>query len=613
MRCGRIAASLRSIVHLDSVRAYIDALVHPSARTDGLTLARHRAFISVRLLGGLVVLSAIPVYLALRGVPTPLEAVIFAWLVSPLLVVAYLSRTGNFERAHIMSTASLAGLIAVISAATGGVSSFAAPWLAVLPIEAALSASRRAVLSAVAMAVAILAALWAFGAAGLLPPASISPYAHSLGALSAAFYTGAVALGVSAFVRLGERIKDVGEARYRMLAQNMTDLITRHARNGAVTFVSHAAERVVGVQPSDLVGDRLFERVHVADRPAFLTALAEAARGRDSEVQYRLRHGPMSAGDDRPAGPVFVWVEMRCRALEGAGHQIGEVVAVTRDISRSKRDSTDLESARTEAERANETKSRFLATVSHELRTPLNAIIGFSEMLENETAMRLDAERRADYARVIRESGQHLLAVVNGILDVSSIEAGQFKLKREPLAVAREVEACYEMMVLRAEQAGVRLDIAVDPNLPEVVADRIALRQILINLISNAVKFTPKGGSVDVAVRASGSDMLILVSDTGIGIAEKDLSQVGDPFFQAASSYDRTHEGTGLGLSVVKGLVELHGGTFGIASRVGQGTRVSIRLPREPKETAPQKEISVVERFEPRPAINETEKVKRSA
>jgi cell cycle sensor histidine kinase DivJ len=604
---------LRTIVHLDSVRAYIDALVHPSARTDGLTLARHRAFISVRLLGGLVVLSAIPVYLALRGVPTPLEAVIFAWLVSPLLVVAYLSRTGNFERAHIMSSASLAGLIAVIAAATGGASSFATPWLAVLPIEAALSASRRAVLSAVALAVTILLALLALGAAGLLPPATVSPLAHMLGVLSAAFYTGAVAVGVSSFVRIGERIKDVGEARYRMLAQNMTDLITRHARNGAVTFVSHAAERVVGVQPTNLTGDGLFERVHVADRPAFLTALSEAACGRDSEVQYRLRHGPMNSGDDRPAGPVFVWVETRCRALEGAGHQTGEVVAVTRDISRSKRDATDLESARSEAERANETKSRFLTTVSHELRTPLNAIIGFSEMLENETAMRLDAERRADYARVIRESGQHLLAVVNGILDVSRIEAGQFRLKPEPLAVAPEVEACYEMMVLRAEQAGVRLDVAVDPNLPTVVADRIALRQILINLISNAVKFTPKGGSVDVDVRASGTDMLILVSDTGIGIAEKDLSQVGDPFFQAASSYDRTHEGTGLGLSVVKGLVELHGGTFGIVSRIGEGTRVSIRLPREARQVATQDEVSVVERLEPRSATAETEKVKRSA
>src|SRR5690606_21530265 len=283
-----------------SVRAYIDALVHPSARTDALTLARHRSFIAVRLLGGLIVLSTIPVYLVLRGAPTPLEAFILVSPVASPLVVAYLSRTGDFERAHLMSSAALAVFIAVVAGATGGAAAFAAPWLIILPLESAMSASRRAILAAIGLAIAILAGLWALGMAGLLPAAPhASPSAYMLGVLSAALYTGTVALGVGAFVRHGERIKDVGEARYRVLAQNMTDLITRHARNGSVTFVSHAAERLAGVQPASLVGDGLFERVHVADRPAFLTALAEAAQGRDSEVEYRLRHGPMGA--DRQA------------------------------------------------------------------------------------------------------------------------------------------------------------------------------------------------------------------------------------------------------------------------------------------------------------------------
>jgi cell cycle sensor histidine kinase DivJ len=250
--------------------------------------------------------------------------------------------------------------------------------------------------------------------------------------------------------------------------------------------------------------------------------------------------------------------------------------------------------------------------VSHELRTPLNAIIGFSEMLSNESALKLDAERRADYARVICESGQHLLAVVNGILDVSRIEAGHFRIKPEAVVVAPVVESCYEMMLLRAEQSGIRFDLDIAPDLPAIAADKIALRQILINLISNAVKFTRQGGSVDLTVRMSGADLLIVVADTGIGIAEDDLAQVGDPFFQAASSYDRTYEGTGLGLSVVKGLVELHGGKFDIASRLGEGTRVSVRLPREAQKSVPAP-ASVVERLEPRAAANEKEKVKRSA
>jgi cell cycle sensor histidine kinase DivJ len=608
---------LRKAEHLESVSAYIDALVHPSARTDALAASRHRSFIAVRLLGGLIVLSAIPVYLAIRGAPTPLEAMIFAWLVAPLLVVAYLSRTGAFERAHLLSAGTLAGLIALIAAATGGIGSFAAPWLAVLPIEAALSASRRVVFATIALAAATIVGLWGLGAADLLPPppANIeSSLAYLFGTLSAALYAGAVSIGVGAFGRSGYRVKRADDARYRMLTQNMTDMITRHARNGAVMFVSPAAERLAGVPTASLLNHGLFEHVHVADRPGFLTALADAAHGRDVSFEYRLRHGPLAGHEERAGAPAFVWVEMRCRMVDGAGtnQEAGEVVAVTRDISRSKQDATELESARTEAERASEAKSRFLATVSHELRTPLNAIIGFSDMLSNEAALRLDAERRADYARVICESGQHLLAVVNGILDVSRIEAGHFRLKPEAVAVAPVVEVCYEMMLLRAEQSGIGFDLDIAPDLPPVVADKIALRQILINLMSNAVKFTPRGGSVSVTVRMSGADLLILVADTGIGIAEDDLTQVGEPFFQAASSYDRPYEGTGLGLSVVKGLIELHGGKIDIASRIGEGTRVSVRIPREAKEPGPV-EPSVVERLAPRAPSNEKKKVKRSA
>jgi cell cycle sensor histidine kinase DivJ len=606
VRRGRAAVGLRSIVHLDSVRAYVDALVHPSARGDALTAARHRAFIAVRLLGGAIALAAIPLYLAWRSTLTPFEGLVFACFLLPLLVVSYLSRTGEFERAHLFSAATLTGIVAMIAAATGGVTSFALCWLAVVPMEAALSASRRVVLATLAMTSAAIVMLGALGMAGMLPAAAISSLAHALGGLSAAFYAGAVALGVSAFARTGEHATRAGDARYRMLAHNMTDLITRHARNGAVTFVSPAAERMIGVPAAALAGHGMFERVHVADRPGFLTALTDAARGIEAAIEYRLLHGPAAARRQ----PEFIWVETRCRQL-GGSH--GEVVAVTRDISRNKRDADEVAAARSEAERASEAKSRFLATVSHELRTPLNAIIGFSEMLAHETAHRLDPERRMDYARLIRDSGQHLLAVVNGILDVSRIEAGRFALKPEAFAIAPLAEACYEMMLLRAEQAGVRLDLKIAPALPEIVADKLALRQILINLLSNAVKFTPRGGSVTVSVRMSGNDCLLSVADTGIGIAEADLAQVGDPFFQASASYDRPYEGTGLGLSVVKGLVELHGGRFEIASRLGEGTCVTARIPRVCRAPVAASAEPAIEQLASRRQVQEIEKVKRSA
>jgi cell cycle sensor histidine kinase DivJ len=609
--CDRAAVLLRSFIEFDPVRSYIDALVHPSVRGDALASARHRTFIGVRLLAGLIVFAAIPVYLATAGAPGLLEAALFAGLISPLVIVWYLSRTGNLERAHLISTALLGALIALIAGASGGVASFAAPWLAVLPLEAALSASRRVILASIAVALAITFGLWGTAALEWMPQPSMpaSPSTHFLALLSAALYVGAIALGMGAFTRSGERVKRAGEARYHLLARHMSDVITRHGRNGVVTFISPAAERLVGAPAAALMGHNLFERVHVADRPNFLAALIEASRGHTTSVEYRLRHGPLN-GMGKEAREAFIWVESRCHALDGAPES-GEVVAVTRDVSRRKLDAEALEAARREAERANDAKSRFLATVSHELRTPLNAIIGFSEMLTNDTPSGLDAERRADYARVIRDSGQHLLAVVNGILDVSRIEAGHFELNPEAFAVGPLVESCYEMMLLRAEQAGLRFDVELARDLPEAVADQLALRQVLINLLANAIKFTPRGGSVSLAVKTAGSELLLSVSDTGIGIAESDLAQVGEPFFQARSSYDRPYEGTGLGLSVVKGLVEMHGGKLEITSRVGEGTRALVRLPRvcNAASAAPK----TMARSAPRAAELEFEKVKRRA
>jgi cell cycle sensor histidine kinase DivJ len=606
---------LRSFVQLDPVKAYVEALVHPSARSDALTSARHRSFIAVRVLGCLTVLAALPVWFALRGAPSPLEALVFAWIVLPLAVVWYLSRSGDLERAHLLSACLLGGLIAILAAGTGGVASFAAPWLAVLPFEGALSASRRVILATIAFAVALMLCLWALGAGGVLPQPSRfdASSAYLFGALSAALYAGAVALGVGALATSGERVKLIGEARYHLLAQNMTDMITRHSKNGAATFVSPAAERIVGVPAATLLGHGLYEHVHVADRPGFLTALIEATRGHAVSVEYRLHQGPL-AGADRRA-PTFVWVETRCRPLQSGRSlsqgEAGEVVAVTRDISRNKLDAEALESARAEAERANEAKSRFLATVSHELRTPLNAIIGFSDVLTSDTAVGLDAARRSDYARVIHDSGQHLLAVVNGILDVSRIEAGAFELKPEPLAIGPLAESCYEMMVLRAEQSGVRFDLELAPDMPEIVADKLALRQVLINLISNAIKFTPRGGAVALSVGIAGEEFFLSVADTGIGIAESDLAHVGRPFFQAQSSYDRPYEGTGLGLSVVKGLIQLHGGRLEIRSRLGKGTRVLVRLPRTCAPAAPKPATGADAAA--RVVSPEFEKVKRSA
>jgi cell cycle sensor histidine kinase DivJ len=217
--------------------------------------------------------------------------------------------------------------------------------------------------------------------------------------------------------------------------------------------------------------------------------------------------------------------------------------------------------------------------MSHELRTPLNAIIGFSDMLMNEQKLRLDVARRLEYAHLINDSGTHLLSVVNGILDMSKMEAGDFEISPEPFAPAPVVSGCCDLLTLKAREQGLDLVVRLPEDLPEIVADKRAFKQILINLLSNAVKFTDRGGQVTVAARAELGGLVITVEDTGVGISTDDLPRVGRPFFQVRGAYNRRHDGTGLGLSIVRGLVTLHGGEVDIASRLGEGTRVRVRLP----------------------------------
>jgi len=384
---------------------------------------------------------------------------------------------------------------------------------------------------------------------------------------------------------------------YRLLAHNMTDVITRHGRNGAVLFVSPVAETLFATKAAELLGHGLFDRVHVADRPAYLTALDAAATGASRSVEFRVRRGGVGLEQ-----PQFVWIEMRCRPLQQAASESGkirEVVAVMRDTTERKAQEQALESARAQAEHANVAKSAFLATMSHELRTPLNAIIGFSEMLTKEDSLLIGPERRHEYAKLINESGHHLLSVVNGILDMSKIETGNFEITPEPFAPEHVIADACDMLKLKAREADIALDVSIPEKLPQIVADKRALSQIMLNLLSNAIKFTPCGGRVTVTAQAHGDAMSVRVEDTGVGIGADDLPQIGNPFFQARSSYDRRHDGTGLGLSIVKGLLALHGGRVEIESRLGEGTRVTFHLPLICDGTC-RGEAAVVERLVPR-------------
>jgi cell cycle sensor histidine kinase DivJ len=575
------------------VKAYFETLVHPSAQKDALTAARHRAFIAPRLLGSIIALASFPIFLFARGAPSVVELMVFSWLVVPILTAYFLSRTGRYESAHVLSSLALIGLVTAVAASSGGIASFAAIWLVVVPLEASLSASRRVVATASTLALAAAGFLVLLGVEHLLPAADPSDHAAlaAFGIVSAALYATGLALGAEALARTSFWLLYAEEDRYRLLARNMTDVITRHGRDGAVLFVSPAAEPLFGCRTLDLHDHGLFDRVHVVDRPAYLTALGDAAALAESRsVEFRVRRDAVDAAGH--AITQFVWIEMRCRPLDHAASDGGgagrcEVVAVLRDVTKRKSQEQALEDARAEAERANAAKSRFLATMSHELRTPLNAIIGFSDMLKNESALMLDFERRNEYAGLINDSGHHLLSVVNGILDMSKIETGNFEITPEPFAPAKLIGGCCDMLALRAREAGLRLEKFVADDLPEMIADKRALSQILLNLLSNAIRFTDRGGVVTISARAEAGNITFVVEDNGVGISDDDLARVGEPYFQARASYGRRHGGTGLGLSIVKGLVRLHGGDISIRSRVGEGTRITVCLPLDCERAQP--------------------------
>ncbi|MGQ4272446.1 sensor histidine kinase [Terrihabitans sp. B22-R8] len=564
--------------------------MHTSALSDARLFARHRTFIASHLAASMMGFAIIPLFLILSGGHlSALAAIFLTWLVVPLLVAMHLSRTGRLQEALAISIGSLCLPILAIAALSGGVQSSAMIVLPFVIFETAsrleIEGARRAGFSA---AIAVMTLL----AAGLLGVLPVPAGGHSDPVWL--LFSGAaslIAIGYACFLakRLGHAHApsepNVAD-RYDFVVSNSQNLVTVHHRDGSVISASAAATEFLGVEKSALLARGLFDRVHVSDRPAFLTAISDVAvTGEDRMLDLRLQR----AVSGLPSHPQFVLVQMRCRRC----NQSGEVVVVARDISAKDAAALPSDEASKQAEAV---KNALLANVSHELRTPLNAIIGFSELLTEKHANGVDPKRREEYAELIHDSGLHLLSVVNGILDMSRIESGNFTIIREPLSIKEVIDGCVQLFELKAATAGVTVVSEAGRGLPAIVADKRACKQILINLLSNAIKFTPPGGRVRIEAREMGGQMRVEVSDTGIGVSAEDLPRLGTSFFQACSSYERPFEGTGIGLSVVKGLVALHGGRFDVQSRVGAGTRIIIDLPLNAAEPqgAVEAEIEVV-------------------
>ncbi len=324
----------------------------------------------------------------------------------------------------------------------------------------------------------------------------------------------------------------------------------------------------------DLEGRGFFEQIHVSDRILFLQALDALRQGEEkASVDLRLER-PSVSRDHRQ----FAYLRMDMTARRDMDGELSAVVAQLHDVSVEQQLRAEAQMRAADAESANDAKSRFLAAVSHELRTPLNAILGFSDILIGEYFGKFENERQREYVGLVRESGAHLLSVVNTMLDMSKIEAGRYELLLEAFDIGASIRSCESMLALQAKSKGVTLTSRVQRGIGEVVADQRALQQILINLVGNAVKFTEAGGVVTIDAAMRDGILKLTVSDTGIGIPVDRLATLGQPFVQIQNDYTRRFEGTGLGLSLVKGLVALHGGNFAIASQPGEGTIITIEI-----------------------------------
>jgi PAS domain S-box-containing protein len=373
-----------------------------------------------------------------------------------------------------------------------------------------------------------------------------------------------------------EEANEIAQEQYRAMTCEASDIIVFYTVKGDIIFASDALERLLGRDVREIERGNFLSIVHPDDVAEARKISVVPAPGESLTATYRVLH----------SGGHYLWLEVVTRAIydETTG-KVRNVVSVSRDISARKAHELELEAAQARAEAANRAKSAFLANMSHELRTPLNAIIGFSELMREKMFGPLGDPHYTEYTSLIHNSGKHLLDLITDMLDMAKIEAGKMVLTPERMELGETLDDCLRTLQAQATAAGITLSAAVTGH-PVLFADRRAVKQVLLNLVSNALKFTTPGGQVMISAWKAQEHGYIAVRDTGIGIAEEDLTRLGNPFEQAKVNPMHAQGGTGLGLALVKALVEKHGGQCNIESQLGIGTTVIVDFPLAPDALA---------------------------
>jgi PAS domain S-box-containing protein len=370
-----------------------------------------------------------------------------------------------------------------------------------------------------------------------------------------------------------ERELREADRAYQSFFQHAVEGIFQSTADGRYLRANPALARIYGYDgpeqlTAELIDIQTMLYVDAGQRARFTQLMQADGAVQGFESRIRRRDGQV------------IWISENARSVKDKRGRLLYYEGTVEDITRRKVTEAELRRARDDAETANRAKSAFLANMSHELRTPLNAIIGFAEVLKSQMLGPLGMPQYHAYAADIHASGQHLLAIINDILDLAKIESGNSAPQEDSVDLAAVVDAACRLIAPKAKAAGIKVERDLTEEPPRLTADQRMTRQILINLLSNAVKFTPAGGRITVSVRlVEGNRVALAVADTGIGMAPEHIPMALEPFKQVDSSLARRYEGTGLGLPLVKSMTVIHGADLAIESAVGRGTTVTVTYP----------------------------------